>query len=275
MSSVVVLGIFLVTTCAAQEKIDTVVDRTSKLETVSTEFKLADGPAWDGFSLVIPDVAGQKIYRYVPTKKEMSVLVPEAGKISASFFNHGRLFLADNPNRQIAFLDGRNKAPVVKFDQLKQADEKPFRPNDLVVDQNGGIYVTFTPQNKVIYIDAKGNQSVAVEGIKTPNGITISPDEKTLYVSSFIPKKIWAYDISLPGQTANGRVLASMDQGPERGADGMTVDRAGNIYCAGPKHIWIWRPGGALIDKLECPTKPINCTFGDSDMRTLYITGPG
>ena len=267
--------LFAATIVSAQAKIDTVVDRASPLETVSTDFGLADGPAWDGYALMIPDVKDQKLFRYIPAKKEMSVFVPEAGRISASFFNHGRLFLSDNPNGQIAFLDGKTKVPVTTFDKIKQADEKPYRPNDLVVDQHGGMYVTFTPQNKVIYIDAEGKQSVAVDGIDTPNGITMSPDEKTLYVSSFIPKKIWAYQITKPGQTVNARQFASMDKGPERGADGMTIDRAGNIYCAGPKHIWIWRPGGALVDKIECPAKPINCAFGDSDMRTLYITGPG
>ncbi len=55
----------------------------------------------------------------------------------------------------------------------------------------------------------------------------------------------------------------------------MAVDRAGNLYCAGPTDIWIWSPSGKLIEKIPCPTKPINCTFGDPDMRSLYITGPG
>ena len=66
-----------------------------------------------------------------------------------------------------------------------------------------------------------------------------------------------------------------MDDGPLGGADGMAMDRAGNVYCAGPSDIWIWSPAGELLDKIACPTKPINCTFGDSDMRSLYITAAG
>lgn len=261
--------------CQAQEPTTTVVDRSTKLETVSTEFEMADGPAWDGFSLIIPDVKGQKLFRYIPKKGEMQTLIPESGRISASFFNHGRLFLSDNPNGQITFLDGKNKVAIAKFDMIKEEGEKTYRPNDLVVDQYGGMYVTFTPQNKVVYIGPDGKLSVAVGDIKTPNGITISPDESTLYVSSFVPKKIWAYDISEPGKTTNGREIAAMDDGPDRGADGMTIDRAGNIYCAGPTDIWIWDPTGKLIDKIACPAKPINCAFGDQDLRSLYITGPG
>lgn len=275
---VFILGIISQTSlcdCDAQVPTDSVVDRSTNLETVSSEFEMADGPAWDGFSLIIPDVKGEKLFRYIPTKKEMQTLVPDSGRISASFFNHGRLFLSDNPNGQIAFLDGKNKVTIAKFDAIKQDDEKPYRPNDLVVDQSGGIYVTFTPQNKVVYIRPDGVPVVAVADIKTPNGITLSPDESTLYVSSFVPKKIWAYDVFAPGKTTDGREIATMDDGPDRGADGMTIDRAGNIYCAGPTDIWIWSPSGKLIDKIACPTKPINCTFGDRDLRSLYITGPG
>ncbi len=261
---------------ASAADVATVVDRDTPLETISTEFEMADGPCWNGFALVIPDVKGQTLYRFLAAKNEMQTFVSEAGRISATFFNHGRTFLSDNANGQISFLDGRNQVAIANFEELQaDRDSKPYRPNDLVVDNQGGIYVTFTPQGEVVYLSPDGELSVAVDKLNTPNGITMSPDGSTLYVSSFIPKTIWAYDITAPGKTSNGRQIASMDDGPDKGADGMAVDRAGNVYCAGPTDIWIWSPSGKLIDKIACPTKPINCTFGDSDMRSLYITGPG
>jgi gluconolactonase len=261
---------------AHAQQVPTIVDVSSPLETISTEFEMADGPCWDGSSLTIPDVKGQQLYRYISKQEEMQTLMPDSGRISATFFNHGRTFLSDNPGGQIVFLDGRNKVAIANFESLSRGNEKkPYRPNDMVVDNEGGIYVTFTPQGEVVYVNPNGELTVAVRGIDTPNGITMSPDGSTLYVSSFVPKTIWAYDITGPGKTSGGRQIAAMDDGPDRGADGMTIDRAGNVYCAGPTDIWVWSPSGKLIDKIACPTKPINCTFGDSDMRSLYITGPG
>ena len=248
---------------------ETPVDTTASLEEISTEFGLADGPAWDGVSgLYIPDVKGGKLLKYTPKTKKMNVVLDDAGRISASFYNHGTLYLSDNGESRIARLDGKNKTAITMHDQ----EAKPaIRPNDLVVDNRGGVYYTLTRQNRVMYVSPEGDRQVAVEDVQTPNGIALSPDESTLYVAAFVPKLIWAYDIN-EGKPSNGRIFAKMDSGPDRGADGMAVDRAGNVYCAGPAHVWIWSPGGHLVDKIETPTRPINCAFGDQDMQSLYIT---
>ena len=250
------------------------VDESSPLELISDQFELADGPAWDGNgTLYFPDVKGQKLYRYRPAQKEnqITVFLPEAGRLSATFFNHGLLFVSDNGNSTIARLDGKTLTPLSVHDETP----KPARPNDLVVDNHQGVYYTLTGEGVVMYVDQHGKRTVAVEGITSPNGITISPDEKTLYVAAYKPKEIWAYDIPSPGKTANGRLLATMDDGEALGADGMTIDRAGNVYCAGATDIWIWSPSGKLLHKIACPTRPINCAFGGNDMQTLYITGFG
>ena len=249
------------------------VDRSSPLEKIPGDFELADGPAWDGRGqLYIPDVKAEKLYRYRPTKKELTTLLPEAGRISATFFNHGRLYLSDNGNARISWLKGKDKISLAGQDPEAKP---PKRPNDLVVDQYGGVYYTLTRQAQVIYISNNGEQNVAVTGIETANGITLSPDGATLYVASYVPKKIWAYQIDAPGKTSNAREFAVMDDGDAKGADGMCIDRAGNVYCAGATAIWIWSPSGKLMEKIETPERPINCTFGDSDLRSLYITGFG
>ena len=248
----------------------------AKVELVSADFQLADGPAWDGsFALYVPDVRAKQIKRFVPRRMEVQPFRLDIGTISASYYNHGQLYVSDNGRSRIAVL---KEGTLVALSQEDLQATPPARPNDLVVDSRGGLFYTLTRQNQVIYVSPGGTRQVAVEKIETPNGIIISPDGRTLYVASYVPKKIWAYPLEYGQdelQVGGGRMLAGMDDGPVKGADGMTVDRAGNIYCAGPADIWIWNPAGKLLDKIPVPTRPINCVFGDGDMRTLYITGFG
>ncbi len=249
-----------------------VVDESSPLETIDTRFQLADGPCFDGRGvLYVPDVKAQKVYRYRTISLKRELFLPNAGRISASFFNLGQLYLSDNGNSQIVSLSNKQKHVLADH----SGGQKPPRPNDLVVDNQGGIYYTLTREGQVMYLSPEGKRTVAVDSIQTPNGIILSPDEQTLYVSAYRPKQIWAYPLSAPGRPGPGRLFATMDDGEALGADGMTIDRAGHVYCAGAKEIWIWSPSGKLLTKLACPTRPINCTFGDSTMQSLYITGFG
>lgn len=241
----------------------------AELKKLGFAFSLADGAAWDGsWALYIPDVRDQKLYRYIPRTGKRQEVLKDAGRISATFFQHGRLYLSDNGNQTIAFLHGGKKEVVFDF---KTIDPK-LRPNDLVVDNDGGIYVTFTPQNQVLYIDRTGKHHVAIQGIRTPNGITLAPDGKTLYVSAFVPKEIWSYPINRPGLTGDGKKFATLPKSEGRGADGIAIDRAGNVYCTGPTGVTIWSPSGKMLARIETPSKPINCTFADQDMQTLYIS---
>jgi gluconolactonase len=250
-----------------------IIDSKSPLELISADFELADGPAWDGrYSLLIPDVKGQKLYRYLPKTKKLQLMNKTIGRISASYFSHGELYLSDNAEGRIAKLSNGKKVALTE----PQGEGKDLaRPNDLVVDSGGGVYFTLTRQSRVMYRSANGELSVAVSDINSPNGLTLSPSGKTLYVASYRPKKIWAYDVKPGGKTQNGKVFSTMDDGDAPGADGMTIDRSGNVYCAGAMDVWIWNSKGKLLTKIKCPTRPINCTFGDADMRSLYITGFG
>ena len=245
------------------------VDREHPLKSIEGEFQLADGAAWDGrWALYIPDVRGQVLYRYVPKTGKLQVVQKEIGRISATFFQHGRLYLSDNGQQSISCFQNGKKKPVFDFSKL----DPKLKPNDLVLDNAGGIYVTFTPQNQVHYISPTGQHSIAISNIRTPNGITLSPDGRTLYVSSFVPKEIWSYEVLGAGKTGPGKKFATLPESEGRGADGMAIDRAENVYCTGPTGVTIWSPSGKLLDRIVTPSKPINCIFGDSDARTLYIS---
>ena len=259
------------------DELSSPVDSSVPLKLISDDFGLADGPAWDGsWALYVPDVKQALIKRYVPAKDTWSIVRKGTAKYSASIFSHGQLFVSNNSEARIQTFAGGNLKAV--HDERMVIDDAPKpkkRPNDLVVDHFGGVYFTLTGQNQVVYVSPEGESRVVTEAVQSPNGITMSPDNKTLYVAAYRPKKIIALPIEAPGKLGPADEFAAMDDGDALGADGMAIDRAGNVYCAGATDVWIWNPDGKLLDKIACPTRPINCTFGDQDMRSLYITGFG
>lgn len=106
-----------------------------------------------------------------------------------------------------------------------------------------------------------------------PNGIALSPDERTLYVAnSDANDKVWyAYDLDDDG-VSNPRVFYDVnDQTAPGAADGMTVDLAGHIFATGPGGVWIFAPDGTHLGTIHLDEVVANAAWGD-DGRTLYMT---
>lgn len=112
-----------------------------------------------------------------------------------------------------------------------------------------------------------------ITDLKKPNGIALSPDEKTLYVADNDAGLVMAYDVTAPGEVANPRVFVKPDA--KGGPDGMTTDTAGNLYAAwyGANAVFVWNPEGQMIAKItHGPGQPTNVELADNET-TLYITG--
>jgi gluconolactonase len=101
-----------------------------------------------------------------------------------------------------------------------------------------------------------------------PNGITLAPGGKVLYVVNSDEKNVRAYDIDKNGSASNERVVISNIEGVP---DGIKADEKGNVYvaCSG---IAIYSPDGKLLHTVTMTEKPSNLAFGDADLQTLYIT---
>ncbi len=176
------------------------------------------------------------------------------------------------------------------------------QPNDLTFDAKGRIYFTDRPGairrpeqtgvHGVYRIDPDGSiaRILTEPEVLRPNGIIISPDDKTLYVieteqAEGGPRLIRAYDLSEQGTVSNMRIFH--DFYPGRSGDGMTIDSEGNLYVAAGLNnlrgtsetlatvagIHVFAPSGELLKHIPVPEDTItNAAFGGPDLRTLYVT---
>jgi gluconolactonase len=119
----------------------------------------------------------------------------------------------------------------------------------------------------------------------------LSPDGKTLYINncyddeSWYPVKsekdnfIWAYDVNPDGTISNGRKFAKLflietvldRKGRSSSADGMAIDKQGNLYVATYYGVQIFNAKGAYLGMINLPSFPVSLCFGGNDMKTLYI----
>jgi gluconolactonase len=126
----------------------------------------------------------------------------------------------------------------------------------------------FVKSGKVTLLDKE-------PGGAPPNGIALSPDEKTLYVTNApMFKQIFAYDVQPDDTVKNGRLF--LDLAGEKGLggpDGVRVDRQGNVYTAATGGLWIVSPAGKRLGKVPAPegVRFANLAFGDPDDKTLYL----
>jgi gluconolactonase len=165
-------------------------------------------------------------------------------------------------------------------------------PNDVTIDAKGRLYFTDLAGGAVYRLDGPGKLTriLATPAIQRPNGIQVSPDDKTLYLieanqAQGGARMIRAYDLSPDGTVSNMRVHYNFY--PGRSADGMSIDTQGNLYAsAGMSQlrgtsetldtktgIYVISPQGKLLRFVPILEDYItNNAFGGADMKTLYVT---
>jgi gluconolactonase len=153
----------------------------------------------------------------------------------------------------------------------------PTRPNDLVVDKKDGVYFTL-PSNKppvVYYIPAGGQPMIAGE-VEGPHGLTLSPDEKTLYVGNSGGPYLIAFDVQADGKLTNRRNFGSKYQGitgDESHADGVAIDGEGRVYVGIGPGVQVFDKTGKALGLIPTSQRPQNLAFGGPDKKTLYLNG--
>jgi len=263
---------------------------------------ITEGPAWDGSGLLFTHIEQSRIMRYDKASGTIAIFRTGTNRANGLMLDKaGRLYGCEQGTP-----DGAGGRRIVRYDAdggltviCDHYQGKKFNsPNDLAVDEQGRVWFT-DPR----YGDNRNDMELDHESVfradpqpdgtwqvfrmthdtTAPNGLLLSPDNKTLYVAQSKygvgqARELRAYPIQEDGSLGDYQVLHNFY--PHRGIDGMCLDTAGNLIAtagwelSGPGGmIYVFAPNGRVLETHPVPCKrPTNCTFGDADRRTLYVT---
>ena len=199
-----------------------------------------------------------------------------------TFDMQGRIVVCEMESRQVQRWERDGSlTPIATHWDGKRLN----RPNDVICASNGDIYFTdpgirMEEHEKeldffgVYRLSPDGDLQPVIRDFDFPNGLALSPDERTLYVANSRPDmQIRAFDRQADGTVTNGRVFAELvSDAPEGVPDGMKVDTAGRVFTTGPGGCWVYSAAGEHLGTIVLPEVPANCAFGGEDYRTLFFT---
>ena len=245
---------------------------TGDVEMVADGFMFTEGPVWlPGQGLVFSDIPADTIFR-----EDRSVFRNPSGKSNGlALDREGRLIACEHWNRRVSRTEQDGTITVVADTYLGR---KLNSPNDLVIRSDGTIFFTdptYGVENRerelpfagVYTVEPGGNVKLLSVYFEQPNGLALSPDEKTLYVGDSAGGFIQAFDLAEDDALRQSRLFAK-DVGP----DGMKMDERGNLWTTARDGVRVYSPEGTLLQTIEFPEKPANCAFGGPDGKTLYVT---
>jgi len=297
-------------------RLDALVPPGARLEKIADGFGWAEGPAWNAATseLFFSDVETNHMHAW-SAKDGTRIVLENSGYVRAApfqsrepgsngitFDSQGRAVFCQHGERRISRLEP-DGARTVLVDRYPNApDGKHLNsPNDLVYSRSGDLYFTDPPFglpktfddpdkeldfSGVYRLSANGELTLLTRELEGPNGIGLSPDEKTLYVANNSPARpLWmAYELRSDGTLAPGRVL--FDAKPFTAArkgfpDGLKVAPTGYLFAAGPEGIYVLTPDGGHLGTLFFGALTSNCAFGPDGAlfvtvdSAIYRLGPG
>lgn len=282
----------------------------TELREIASGLRFPEGPvAMPDGSVVLVEIARGTLVRVGPDGAKRVVAELGGGPNGAAIGPDGKCYVCNNGGfkwsddetglRPILQADDYSGGRIERVDLdtgavetlYTESDRAPLRgPNDLVFDRHGGFYFTDLGKGRrreldrgaVCYARADGSLiREIVFPMFTPNGVGLSPDGGTLYVAETETARLWAFELTAPGEIRRlswpsphgGRLVAG--SATYRRFDSLAVDRAGNICVATlvDGGILIVSPDGARARHVPMPERwPTNICFGGPDLRTAYIT---
>ena len=252
----------------------------SQWQLVSSGFEFPEGPTWNSDNtLYVSNCYGDWIAKISDNKIDTLVFKSDSifKNINGLFFANNFVYACDFGLGKILIISSKgNVAELISGYE----GEKFNRPNDLIVINNNNIYFT-DPKSygtdkldgRLFFYDSSQDKVYLVaDSLAFPNGIAISPLDQKLYVCESAKNQIVRFEITNSGLPVNKQKFIELPGGDP---DGIDFDIDGNLYVAhfGTGTVFVISPNAEIIEKIKTPgLKPSNLEFGDSDLKTLYLT---
>jgi gluconolactonase len=271
------------------QRLHDIIPADAEFETISSGRRFLEGPAWHPYEkhLRFSDIMGNATLQWSESDG-LSLYRANSHMANGNTYDRqGRLLSAHHASSRVTRMDDNETMTVLASHyQGKELNS----PNDIVVKSDGTIYFTDPPYGReakvgiprdcqldfhgLYRLDPSDNSlTLLSKDFNRPNGLCFSPDESLLYVNDTPEQTIRVFDVNEGGTLANGRLFAETGGDGPGGPDGMKIDREGNLYCCAAGGLHIFAADGIFLGCLRTPMQVTNFTFGDVDLRGIYLTG--
>ena len=246
-----------------------------QIERVTT-FGYADGITWakEGY-LLVADVLTKRILRFDPGEKSSNLREDDGGVQGLAVDTLGRLYMCEAVTRRVTRMDRKGAIETL----AANFNGKKFNaPNDIVVRKDNHVFFTDpafgSAQDRreldfygIFHIGPKGEIDTLAQWKTRPNGIALTQDGKTLYVTDSDRHLVVAFDVDKNGAATNERIAVKGIQGVP---GGIRTDVQGRLYVAA-RNVDIFTSQGTPVFSIQLSEPATNISFGQDDLQSLFI----
>jgi gluconolactonase len=264
-----------------------VVKAGTPIDVIGESFEGTEGPvALPDGSLLFTENRAARVTRIAPDGRVGAFLTNPAGPNALALNAQGSVVATLTVQPGVAVIYPSERAATL----VDKSDGKPLnRPNDLVIDRAGGVYFTDPGGRRkpgqaavtaVYYLSPHNELRLVDNSVALPNGIQLSPDERTLYVADTSGEYVLAYEVTAAGVAGGRRNFARLARRADAtssaaGADGLAVDVDGRLYVATSLGVQVFDAAGVALGVIELPKRPQNLAFAGKNKRDLFVVGQG
>ncbi len=268
------------------DRIRSVIGDSIDVEQVATGFIFTEGPVWDPRtgSLIFSDMPGDIMRRWSAAGGVETFRQP-CNKANGNTWDlQGRLLTCEHGSRITRTEEDGSITVLATHYDGKELNS----PNDLTVKSDGSIYFSDPSYGRmegfgfpreqdmdvqgVYRISPSGETSQLADDFLQPNGVAFSLGESRLFVNDTDRGHVRVFNVQTDGSVTGGDVWAEVTGEGDGAPDGLKVDSEGNLYTTGPGGIHVFAPDATDLGIIGIPEHIANFTWGDDDLRTLYVT---